>query len=147
MLEIVKTDNKKDYTRGDRVYNKRISQWVTIDTVTISSSKHIRYIYNTEKGASGAATIDDLTNSEPTESSLKEGDRVAINSCALEDLNDAFPNLPGGKGRLARKMISERPYLNHQDFIDRMSIISDKVDWSTVAEQLDIDPPEPSIVA
>lgn len=132
------------YNRGDRVYNHKIADFITIANITLTPQQAIRYGYTTEKGGTGVAAACDLGDA-PKKTSVELGIKLLINSCTNAEIQEAFPGLPGGKGVMARKILAERnesPFDGEVNFIDRMNSITTKVDWGELSHRLDYTKPE-----
>lgn len=130
-----------EYSTGDKVFNHNIGQLVTIGSVGISPQRQPQYHYITDKGVTGVATTSDL--GDAPESNLDGNvDNVLINQCSIAEILAAFPNLPGGKGVLARKITqarNEQPFDDEISFINRMLEIAPKCDWEHVSHRMRFD--------
>lgn len=133
------TDNiRVEFTRGDQVYNHNVGGMVKIETVTLTPQRQLQYHYSTEDGGTGVAQASDLGD-KPCDNLDANTDNVLINQCSIADVLAAFPNLPGGKGVLARKIIqtrNEQPFDGEISFINRMIEIAPKVDWEQISYKL-----------
>lgn len=127
-----------DYKAGDKVYNHTLAQMVTINNITLTPQRQPRYAYQTDKGMTGTAASCDLGDA-PSLNLDANVDNVLINYCSLNDILTAFPSLPGGKGVLARKIISQRneqPFDDEISFINRMTEVTAKCDWEQISHRL-----------
>jgi hypothetical protein len=131
---------------GDRIYNHSLGADVVIDSISLTPQKQLRYHYKTDEGVSGVARADDL--SEPP--NIEDvPDLLYINLCAVGDIVKSFPNLPGGKQKLAREIIktrNETPFDGEINFIERMTEIEPKVEWAEISHKLKYDLPETTAV-
>jgi hypothetical protein len=130
------------YQVGDRPYNHRIADTVTIDSISLTPQKQLRYLYTLDSGATGEACEADFADPPSAED---VADVLYINSCSLQEILASFPNLPGGKKMLARKIIQARdevPFDNEISFINRMLEIEPKVEWEAISHKLKYDMPE-----
>jgi hypothetical protein len=133
---------KTNYQSGDRIYNHRFGDMVIIQTITITPQKLIQYHYITDNGVTGVASDDDLGDPVTLEDLP---DLLYINMCSISDISATFPNLPGGKGVLARKIVkarTETPFDNEINFINRMLEIDPKVEWEAISYKLNYDLPD-----
>lgn len=131
------------YNVGDRVYSHEMVDEVTIDSIQLTAQRQLRYLYKTDSGATGVATEAEL--GDPPTDNLDAPDILYINLCSVTDILNSFPNLPGGKGVLARKMVKaakETPFDNEINFIDRMLEIEPKVEWEVISSRLKFNLPQ-----
>lgn len=70
---------------------------------------------------------------------LETGERIAINRVPFTIVRDAFPGLPGGRGVVARRIISEREkngdYRSVEDLSARIGM--SQIDWTEVGLKCD----------
>lgn len=133
-----------NYKPGDQVYNHAIAKLVTIDNITITPQRQLAFGYKDGKGMTGIASNCDL--GDPPDDNLDVNtDAVLINQCTIAEILAAFPNLPGGKGVMARKIIVERnesPFKDELAFINRMNDVAPKCDWEQISYKLKFQLPE-----
>jgi hypothetical protein len=130
------------YKVGERVYSHKHADEVTITSIELTPQKQLRYAYKTDSEATGVATDSDL--GDPPSGQDDIPDLLYINMCSIADVIAVFPNLPGGKGVLARKIIKtakESPFDNEINFINRMLEIEPKVEWEAISSRLKFDTP------
>lgn len=131
------------YSIGERVYSHKHADEVTITSIELTPQRQLRYAYRLDSEATGVATDSDL--GDPPSNMEDVPDILYINMCSVADINATFPNLPGGKGVLARKIIKaakEVPFDNEINFINRMLEVEPKVEWETISSRLKFDIPE-----
>ncbi len=136
----LQTQPTPKYNTGDSVYNHNISDNITIDSILGTPQGQFQYLYRSDSGATGVATESDL--GDPPTSTEDVADVLFINMCSVQEILAVFPNLPGGKGVLARKIIKERiesPFDSEINFINRMLAIEPKCEWEQISHQLRFD--------
>lgn len=128
------------YKVGDRVYCHNLADDVTILDIQLTAQRQLRYQYQTDEGSTGLVAESDLGN--PPIDLDDVPDLIYINLCTVADLTTSFPHLPGGKGKLARKIIevrNESPFEDERNFIDRMLEIEPKAEWEQISYKLRYD--------
>lgn len=130
------------YNVGDRVYCQDITEEVTITDIQLTAQKQLRYLYVTDKGSAGV--VPEISLGDPPSNGEDLPNCLFINMASVTDINAVFPNLPGGKGRLARKIVEaakETPFDGEINFIERMKEIEPKCDWEEISHRLKYDKP------
>lgn len=136
----LQTKTTPKYNTGDSIYNHKISSNIVIDSILGTPQGQFQYLYRSDAGATGVATESDL--GDPPASNDDVADVLFINMCSIQEILTVFPNLPGGKGVLARKIIKERnesPFDNELNFINRMLEFEPKCEWEEISHKLRFD--------
>lgn len=130
------------YKVGDRVYCQETANEVTIDDIQLTAQRQLRYLYKTDHGASGV--VPESALGDPPTSNDDVPDMLFINMASVQEILTVFPNLPGGRGILARKIVKaakETPFDGEVNFIERMREIEPKCDWEEMSHRLKYDKP------
>lgn len=132
------------FATGDEVWHKSRNSRITLGAAFLNGTL-ISYNYEmvTKDGTvHGTVSEKDICPIPKQDKPLAEGEKVLVNQVPYSVIRDAFPGLPGGKGVMARQIVSEREgergfFLSQEDFIKRMTLRSTAVDWLSIAPRLD----------
>lgn len=125
------------FSHGQNVWQVSENREVTIEKAFISGGK----VYWTATAGDQILTISetDIAKVPELQRPLETGERIQINRVPFTVIRDAFPGLPGGRGVVARKIVSEREnngdYRSIEDLSARIGM--SQVDWTEVGLKCD----------
>lgn len=125
------------FAPGDVVWHKGENKEVTLINAFASGG---RVVWTAQAGDNKFTVHEsDIGPIPKLEEPLKEGERIKINLVPWTVIRDAFPSLPGGKGAIARKIVTERDnngdFKSLEDLRNRMGLGS--VNWEEIGLKLD----------
>jgi hypothetical protein len=132
------------FNSGDEVWHISRNARITLGAAFLTGSL-ISYNYEmtTKDGTiHGTVSEKDIKAVPRQDKPLESGEKLLVNCVPWTVIRDAFPGLPGGKGVMARAIVSEREgergfFLSPDDFVKRMTLRSTSVDWLEISTQLD----------
>lgn len=125
------------FSHNQTVWQVSENREITIDKAFLSGGK----IFWTAIAGDNHFTVSetDITAVPELQRPLEIGERIQVNRVPFTVIRDAFPGLPGGKGVIARRIISEREkngdYRSIEDLSARIGM--SQVDWTEVGLKCD----------
>ncbi len=125
------------FDHGSTAWQQSMNREVTLDKAFISGGKVFWTATSGEEHFIVSET--DLQKIPELQRPLEVGERIQINRVPFTVIRDAFPGLPGGRGVIARRIVSEREkngdYRSIEDLSARIGMT--QVDWTEVGLKCD----------